>query len=224
MLYIVASPIGNLNDISLRALEVLRTVDIIAAEDTRQSRKLLTYFEIKKPLISCHGYNEEKSADKIIEELKADKTIAYVSDAGTPGISDPGAALVGRVREAGFQVVPIPGPSALTALLSVSGYRGKTITFEGLLSPKRGRRRSRLKELLARNEGFVLYESPYRSLKLLADLDELEPMRTVLIGREISKVFEEFLQGTASELSDVLSKRNSIKGEFSVLVFTRKIR
>ena len=166
-LYIAATPIGNLGDITVRVLETFKTVDVIAAEDTRHTLQLLTHFEIRKPLISCRAQNEEEASKKIIGLLDEGKSVAFASDAGTPGISDPGAVLVKRVREAGHTVVPLPGASAFATLISVAGPGGKTIVFEGFLSPKPGRRRSRLRELLATGWAFVLYESPYRIVKLL---------------------------------------------------------
>lgn len=142
-LYVVGTPIGNLGDITFRAVETLKSVDAIAAEDTRHTLQLLNHFEIKKPLISCRSQNEESASQKIIKLLDEGQNIAYASDAGTPGISDPGAVLAGLVRKAGHKVVPIPGPSAFVSLVSVAGAGGKTLIFEGFLSPKPGRRKSR---------------------------------------------------------------------------------
>lgn len=221
-LFIVATPIGNLGDITLRALEVLKGVDTIACEDTRHTRKLLTHFEISKPLVSCRSQNEVQAAAKLIERLEEGRDVAYVSDAGTPGLSDPGVRLVGEIRGAGFAVVPIPGPSALTTLLSVSDFGGRTVTFDGFLSPKGGKRSKRVAELLEREENFLLYESPHRILKILADIAEKEPERQVLIGREMTKLHEEFISGTSSEVLEVLEGRNSLKGEFALLVSGRK--
>jgi 16S rRNA (cytidine1402-2'-O)-methyltransferase len=150
--------------------------------------------------------------------LAEGKDVAFVSDAGTPGISDPGARVVSAVRQAGFTVVPIPGVSAQSALVSVAGYVGKTFTFEGFLSPKKGRRKKRLEELLSRDEAFIIYESPFRILKTLAELAELDGERQIVLGREMTKKFEEFLQGTASQVMEVLAAKPSIKGEFALLV------
>ncbi len=221
-LFIVATPIGNLGDITLRALEVLKGVDTIACEDTRHTRKLLTHFEISKPLISCRSQNEVQAAARLIEILENDQDVAYVSDAGTPGLSDPGRRLVGEIRSAGYSVVPIPGVSAFTALVSVSEFSGRTITFDGFLSPKGGKRSKRITELLKREENFVLYESPHRILKILADIAEKEPERQVLIGREMTKMHEEFISGASSEVLEQLEGRNSLKGEFALLVSGRK--
>lgn len=217
-LYIVATPIGNLGDISLRALEQLKEVDLIACEDTRRSLKLLNHYEIRKPLLSCHGHNEEKASNRILKLLEEGKNIAYVSDSGTPGLSDPGSRLVRAVRDGGFPVVPLPGPSAFATLISAAGFLDKTVTFEGFLSPKAGRRRSRLRELLGRGEAFLLYESVHRILKLLEDIAELDPERQLMLGREMTKEYEEFIQGTPSQLSEELQETNTVKGEFSVLV------
>ena len=218
-LYIVATPIGNLEDISYRAVRILKESDVIAAEDTRQTRKLLDrYGIVSKSTISCRARNEENSSKGIVKLLEEGKDVAYVSDAGTPGISDPGGRLASAVREAGFPVIPLPGASAVTAMMSVAGTAGKGFIFEGFLSPKGGRRRKRLKELLEMQMIFILYESPYRVIKLLEDLKELSPERNILIGREITKKFEEFLSGTPAEALTVLSSRSTLKGEFAILV------
>ncbi len=222
ILYIVATPIGNLKDITIRALEILKGVDVIACEDTRHTLKLLNKYELKKQLISCRAQNEKRRAQTICTLLNDGKNVAYVSDAGSPSISDPGSALVRIVRDKGYPVVPIPGVSALTALCSVSGFPDKAITFEGFLSPKQGKRRSRLTELLARKEGFVLYESPYRIVKLLEDLADLSPDRMILIGREMTKMYEEFIEEPAVSLVNRIRSKKKIAGEFSLLVSGKK--
>jgi 16S rRNA (cytidine1402-2'-O)-methyltransferase len=214
----VATPIGNLDDITYRAVETLKGVEVIACEDTRHTQQLLTHWGISKRLIACHAHNEANSAKGIVCLLAEGKDVAFVSDAGTPGISDPGARVVSAVRQAGFTVVPIPGVSAQSALVSVAGYVGKTFTFEGFLSPKKGRRKKRLEELLSRDEAFIIYESPFRILKTLAELAELDGERQIVLGREMTKKFEEFLQGTASQVMEVLAAKPSIKGEFVLLV------
>ena len=214
----VATPIGNLEDITYRAVETLRSVDVIACEDTRHTQVLLNHFEISKRLIACHAHNEINSAQGIVNLLSEGKDVAFVSDAGTPGISDPGARVVSAVRSEGFAVVPIPGVSAVATLVSVAGYVGKTFTFEGFLSPRKGRRTKRLEALLARNEAFILYESPFRIVKTLEEIAVLDSARTVVAGREMTKKFEEFLQGKASEVAALLSGRQAIKGEFALLV------
>jgi 16S rRNA (cytidine1402-2'-O)-methyltransferase len=217
-LYMVATPIGNLEDITMRALRILKEVDVVACEDTRHTRNLLNHFDIKTHTIACHAKNEEQSAKGIIMLLEEGKEIAYVSDAGTPGISDPGTRLVHAVRDAGYAVVPIPGASALAAICSVAGYTGSTIVFDGFLSPKSGKRKNRLQVLLERNEAFVLYESPFRIVKLLGALADLEPERRVLVGRELTKMYEEIVEDTALAVYENFLKRQSVKGELVVLV------
>ncbi len=217
-LYIVGTPIGNLGDITYRAVETLKNVDVVAAEDTRHTLQLLTHLEIRKPLISCRAQNEKIAAQKIIQLMDEGKNIAFASDAGTPGISDPGAILAGLVRKAGHSVVPIPGPSAFATLASVAGAGGKTLIFEGFLSPKPGKRRGRLKELLSTEDAIVLYESPFRIVKLLTDIADIDNNRRVVVGRELTKLHEEIVEGTAAELRDDFTSRASIKGEFAVFI------
>jgi 16S rRNA (cytidine1402-2'-O)-methyltransferase len=217
-LFIVASPIGNLQDISLRALDVLKSVSLVACEDSRRTLKLLTHFGIRVKLISCRAANEFKAAARLIERLDGGFDIAYLTDAGTPVLSDPGAVLVRFVSEAGHSVVPIPGPSAFTSLVSVAGAADKTLVFDGFLSPKAGKRRSRLKELLNGGAAFVLYESPFRILKLLSDLAEFDSERYICIGREMTKLHEEYIRGSVSDVLRTLQQRPEQKGEFSVFV------
>jgi 16S rRNA (cytidine1402-2'-O)-methyltransferase len=222
VLYVVATPIGNLGDITFRAIETFKSVDVIACEDTRHTLQLLTHFGIRKPLVSCRSHNEESASRKVLDILKKGQNVAYASDAGTPALSDPGAVLVKLAREAGHEVVPIPGASAFATLLSVSGGIGKTVIFDGFLSPKPGRRRSRLRELLETGYAFVLYESPFRALKLLTDIAEIENDREVVVGRELTKLHEELVSGTAAEVRDDFASRETIKGEFSVYVAGKK--
>ena len=184
-LYIVGTPIGNLGDITFRALETFKSVDVIAAEDTRHTLELLTHFEIRKPLVSCRAQNEGFASEKIIQMLNKGQKEAYASDAGTPGISDPGAVLAEKARSAGHRVIPIPGPSAFATLASVAGSGGKTLVFEGFLSPKPGRRRSRLRELMGTPAACIVYESPFRVVKLLADIAEIDD------GGELEAVYED---------------------------------
>ncbi|MBT3273590.1 MAG: 16S rRNA (cytidine(1402)-2'-O)-methyltransferase [Spirochaetales bacterium] len=221
-LFIVATPIGNLKDITLRALEVFREVDVIACEDTRHTLKLLNSHEIKKPLMSCNANAEGRSAAKIIGLLNEGKSVAFASDAGTPALSDPGSLLVNEARNAGFAVLPIPGPSASAALFSVAGMRGKGFFFEGFLSPKKGRRRKRIEELVSRKEPFLLYESPFRIVKLMDDLADICPERPVLIGREMTKVYEEYIDGDCKTVFEMLKEREKILGEISLLVGAKK--
>lgn len=217
-LYVVGTPIGNLGDITFRAIETLKKVDFIAAEDTRHTLQLLNHFEIKKPLISCRAQNEKFVGEKIVKLLQEGHDVAYASDAGTPGISDPGAVLVDIVRNSGFNVVPIPGPAAFATLVSVAGTGGKTLIFEGFLSPKPGKRRSRLKELMATGNAIVIYESPFRITKLLSDISDIESERRIVVGRELTKIHEEITSGTASQVFADYSARQSIKGEFAVFI------
>ena len=217
-LYMVATPIGNLEDITLRAVRVLGEVDAVACEDTRHTLGLLNHLGIKKPLIACYAYEEEKGSARILGLLKEGKSVAYCSDAGTPGLSDPGVMVAAKAREAGYEVVPIPGPSAFAALVSAAGIYHRAITFDGFPSPKPGRRRSRVAELLAREEAFMLYESPHRVVKLLADIADIDPERRLCVGREMTKLHEEFLSGTAAEVRDALAGRPVVKGELALLV------
>ena len=214
----VATPIGNLKDISFRALETFQEADFIACEDTRHTLGLLTHYEISKPLISCRAVNEASASEKIVKLLDEGKKIAYASDAGTPAISDPGSILVRTAREAGHTIIPIPGASAFGAIMSIAGTYDKTVVFEGFLSPKAGKRKRRLQELFDFGAGFVLYESPYRIIKLLADIAEIDSNRELIVGRELTKLHEEIIKGPAAEVLQNFEKRPSIKGEFSVFV------
>jgi 16S rRNA (cytidine1402-2'-O)-methyltransferase len=221
-LYIIGTPIGNLGDISFRAVEILKTADLVACEDTRRTLKLLTHLEIRVKMLSCRAQNEEFAAQKVVAALDDGLTVAYASDAGTPALSDPGAALVRRAVAAGHEVIPIPGPSAFASLLSVSGGTDKTVIFEGFLSPKQGRRRSRLRELLAMKAAIVLYESPFRILKLLEDIAEIDRERYICVGREMTKVHEEYIRGTVAEVLTGFAARKELLGEFSVFITGNK--
>jgi len=217
-LYIIGTPIGNLGDISFRAAEILKSADLVACEDTRRTLKLLNHLGVKVKMLSCRSQNEEFAAEKVLEALKQGQTVAYASDAGTPALSDPGAALARVASEAGHDVIPVPGPSAFAALLSVAGGRDKTVVFEGFLSPKPGRRKSRLRELMAMDAACVIYESPFRVLKLLADIAEIDGKRYICIGREMTKVHEEYLRGSAAEILEILSRKKEQLGEFSLYI------
>lgn len=221
-LYIVGTPIGNLGDITFRALETFKSVDVIAAEDTRHTLELLTHFEIRKPLVSCRAQNEDFASEKIIHMLDKGQKVAYASDAGTPGISDPGAVLAEKARSAGHRVIPIPGPSAFATLASVAGSGGKTLVFEGFLSPKPGRRRSRLRELMGTPAACIVYESPFRVVKLLADIAEIDAERRIVVGRELTKLHEEINDGTAKEIYEDYSSRSKVLGEFAVFISGNK--
>ena len=217
-LYIVATPIGNLEDITLRALRILKEVDIIAAEDTRHTKNMLTKYEIDKRLIACHAHNESDSAKGILALLDDGNNIAYCSDAGTPCISDPGSRLVEEIRQSEHNIIPIPGVSAVTTLLSCAGNIGKTFTFEGFLSPKKGKRMKRLQELIERGESFVIYESPFRVIKTLEDICEIDENIKVVCSRELTKVYEEFISSSAKEVLEQMKKKPSVKGEFAICV------
>ncbi|MBN2351459.1 MAG: 16S rRNA (cytidine(1402)-2'-O)-methyltransferase [Spirochaetales bacterium] len=221
-LFVVATPIGNLDDITRRALAVLEKADYVACEDTRQTLKLLSHYGLKKRLVSHYSYNERASADGIVKLLAEGRDVALVTDSGTPGISDPGTYVVRLAREKGFAVSPVPGASALSALLSVSGFSAKGVSFQGFLSPKKGRRKNQLQKLLESGDGFLLYESPMRITGLLADLAALAPDRRVVAGRELTKIHEEILAGIAQEVLTELEKKPKILGEFSLLVAGEK--
>ncbi|MDR1106413.1 MAG: 16S rRNA (cytidine(1402)-2'-O)-methyltransferase [Treponema sp.] len=223
ILYIIGTPIGNLGDLTYRAVEILKTADVVACEDTRRTLKLLSHLGIQVKLMSVRAQNERAAAEKVIALLDEGKTVAYASDAGTPALSDPGSALVRLVSAAGHSALPVPGPSAFAALVSVAGGTDKTVIFEGFLSPKEGRRRSRLRELLDTGAAFVLYESPFRILKLLKDLAELESTRYVCVGREMTKVHEEYRRGSAEEIFAYFEEKNRQIGEFSLYVSGKKL-
>ena len=216
-LYIVATPIGNLEDITLRALRILKEVDLIAAEDTRHTRKLLTHYDIATPLTSYHDHSESTKAPVLVETLLAGKNIALVSDAGTPCISDPGYRLVKGAAEADIPVVPIPGPSMLTALMSVGGLPTDRFAFEGFLPAKKSQRQRALRELCHEKRPLIFYESPYRLLSTLTDLAHIFGDRRVVVGRELTKQFEEILRGPISAVCSAFHNR-SVKGEVALVV------
>jgi len=219
-LYVVATPLGNLGDITLRALDVLKSVDAIAAEDTRLTRHLLSHYDIRAHLIPLHEHNEERSAAGIIRMLNEGRAVAYVTDAGTPAISDPGALLVQHVREAGLRVVPIPGPSAVTAALSAAGIGAAQFLFYGFLPSKAGARREALTRLAALPYALVFYEAPHRVLEALEDMVQvLGAERSLVIAREITKLYESFHHGAVGEASAWLGEdANRLKGEFVLIV------
>lgn len=216
-LYIVATPIGNLEDITLRALRILKEVDLIAAEDTRHTRKLLTHYDIPTPLTSYHDHSESAKASVLVETLLAGKSIALVSDAGTPCISDPGYRLVKNAVEGDIPVVPIPGPSTLTALMSVGGLPTDRFAFEGFLPTKKGQRQRALRELCHEKRSIIFYESPHRLLSTLDDLMHIFGDRQVVVGRELTKRFEEILRGPISAVYSAFHNR-SVKGEAALVV------
>jgi 16S rRNA (cytidine1402-2'-O)-methyltransferase len=217
-LYLVATPIGNLEDITLRALRVLTQADKIACEDTRQTQKLLNHFAIAKPTVSYHLFNEAGRAHELVEELKAGARIAIVSDAGTPGIADPGAQLAQAAIVAGIAVYPIPGANAAISALIASGLSAESFTFHGFLESKSGQRRTQLESLPRGPQTHIFYETPHRILEALADIEALfGPAQPVVIARELTKLHEEFLRGPASELRANLSARAQVRGEMVLL-------
>lgn len=230
--YVVATPIGNMGDITLRAIETLKGVDLILCEDTRVTKKLLDKYGIQKPTMSYHSQSKLSKVDKIFELLKEGKNLALVSDAGTPTVSDPGAMLIAKIKECqgrsltstvsrtvlGIQVIPIPGPSAVIAALSASGLPTYEFTFLGFLPHKKGRE-TLFKEIAAAKRTMVFYESPHRILKTLESLQKFCPDKKVCLAREITKIYEEFKTGSPKELLDYLTKNPMHqKGEFTVLV------
>ena len=221
-LYLVATPIGNLGDITLRALDVLRGVDRIACEDTRQTQKLLNHFGISKPTESCHEHNERERTAGLIEALRAGARIAVVTDAGMPGISDPGSLLAAAAIEAGIPVFPIPGANAALSALVASGLPTGEFHFLGFLPEKAGARRTRIEVLAAAgNEAgtLVFYEAPHRILDTLGDLEAVfGPDLRVVVARELTKMHEEFLRGTVREVRGELAGRDRIRGEITLLV------
>ncbi len=216
-LYLVATPIGNLEDITLRALRTLKECDVIAAEDTRHTGQLLKHFGISRPMISYFQFNEAKRSEEIIERLKRGEKVSLVTDAGSPGISDPGERVVKAALAAGCRVESVPGACALVAGLTASGLPTDEFHFIGFLPHKSGQRRNQLEALKQFSGTLVMYESPYRIEKLLTELSEVFPERQVVLARELTKKFEEFRRGTAAELL-VSVRTRPPKGEFVVLV------
>jgi 16S rRNA (cytidine1402-2'-O)-methyltransferase len=222
-LYLVATPIGNLGDITLRALEVLRAVDRIACEDTRQTQKLLNHFEIEKKTVSCHEHNERSRAAELIQDIEAGMAIALVSDAGTPGVSDPGSWLVREAVAAGVPVFPIPGANAAVSALIASGLPADEFEFLGFLPEKAGARRTKLENLAAllheTARTLIFYEAPHRLLDTLADFESVfGPDLHAVVARELTKIHEEFLRGTVSEIRRELAARDRIRGEITLLI------
>ena len=216
-LYVIATPIGNLGDITLRALETLRQVDVIAAEDTRRTRRLLARHDISARLVSYHEHNEESRSRQLMERLLEGEDVGLVTNAGTPCVSDPGYRLVRRAAEAGCRIVPIPGASAVLAALSASGLPSDRFLFEGFLPRKAGKRRRRLEELAQLGLTAVIYESPQRILRTLAELAEVMPEAQVVLLRELTKVYETILRGTATEIAGQMGE-GTPKGEITLVV------
>jgi 16S rRNA (cytidine1402-2'-O)-methyltransferase len=216
-LYVVATPIGNLEDVSERALRVLREVDRIAAEDTRRTAKLLSHYGIHTPLTSYHDAAERRKAPELVAEIREGASVALVSDAGTPLISDPGYRLVRAALDAGLAVVPIPGASAATALLAVSGFATDRFVFEGFLPQREGRRRRRLEALRGEPRTIVLYESPHHIERTLAEMEQVFGQRPIVVGRELTKVFEEIVRGTIPAVRAAVSAKPP-RGEYTLVV------
>ena len=218
-LYIVATPIGNLEDITLRAIKMLKQIDLVAAEDTRHTLKLLNHLEISKPLISYHRHNEEVKSDILIEELKKGKKIALVSDAGTPGICDPGEEIIKRCIENDINVIPIPGACAMINALICSGIDTKEFTFLGFLPLNKKNRKLKLEEIKNMNKTIILYEAPHKLLNTLQDLKEILKQRKVVIAREITKIHEEFIR---KDLNELIEMAKDIKGEIIIIIEANK--
>ncbi|MAM87318.1 16S rRNA (cytidine(1402)-2'-O)-methyltransferase [Allohahella sp. A8] len=219
-LYVVATPIGNLDDMTRRAVAILAAVDVVAAEDTRHTQSLLSHFGLQKTLCSLHQHNERARVDYLKELLAEGKTVALVSDAGTPLISDPGATLVTELRAAGHIVIPVPGACALIAALSASGLPTDRFIFEGFLPAKSSNRRAALQKLVTEQRTLVFYEAPHRIQDMMADCAEIFGAdREVCVGRELTKTFETFISGTAKAVVDAIAAdHNQTRGEFVVMI------
>lgn len=217
ILYIVSTPIGNLEDITLRALRVLKEVDLIAAEDTRRSIKLLNYYSISKPIISYWREKEKARSDEIMKRLHAGQSVALVSDAGTPGISDPGAVLIKKAIEGNIQVISVPGPSACIAALSLSGLPTEQFSFIGFLPQKKSHRQKMLTELSLERKTMIFYEAPHRIIETLLDMEFIFPGRRAALVKEITKMHEEVIRGDVSEILSSLEK-TIIAGEYILVL------
>ena len=215
ILYVVATPIGNLDDITLRAIKILQEVDLIAAEDTRHTLKLLNHLEISKPLISYHRHNEEVKSDILIEKLKEGQNIALVSDAGTPGICDPGEEVIKKCIEEEINVVPIPGACAMINSLICSGLNTKEFTFLGFLPLNKKLRKNKLEERKNSNKTIIIYEAPHKLETTLKDLKEILNNRKIVLAREITKIHEEFVR---ENIDDLIEKSKNIKGEIVLII------
>jgi len=218
-LYIVATPIGNLEDMTLRGLRVLRQADVIACEDTRQTQKLLSHFGLTTPKVSYHQHNEIGRAEQLIEQLRSGARVALVSDAGTPGISDPGGPLVAAAIAAGVPVFPVPGANAALAALVASGLDAESFVFFGFLPPRTGERRSFLEGVARERRTMIFYEAPHRIADSLLDVEAvLGAGRRVVLARELTKLHEEFLRGTAAEVRAAVAARDGLRGEMVLLI------
>ena len=223
-LYIIASPIGNPEDMTIRSLHILQNViDIVYCEDTRETGKILSFHNIKKPLRSLHMHSDEKKIIELINEIKSGKNVGYMTDSGTPSLSDPGSKVVAVARSNGINIIPIPGVSALATLVSVSGFPEKRILFAGFLSKKPGKRLKELKSLSETEAIIIIYESPHRIKKTLSDIKTAFPGREICIGREMTKKFEEFLCFNSKDMESILTNLTE-KGEFSIAILNKKIK
>jgi len=223
-LYVVSTPIGNLEDISLRALRILKEVDLIACEDTRTTKKLLSHYQVKKPLTSYHEHNEVKKAQKLLKQLESGNDIALVSDAGTPGVSDPGFRVVKLASENGIKIVSVPGSSATLAALSISGLPTTSFTFFGFLPKTKNKKRDFLKEIQGLTQTLIFYESPKRVLETLNSSREILGDREISVSRELTKMFEETIRGKTSNVIKRLEEKKELKGEFTIVVEGNKNR
>ncbi|EEF84285.1 16S rRNA (cytidine(1402)-2'-O)-methyltransferase [Borreliella spielmanii] len=225
MLYIIGTPIGNLEDITYRAVDVLKSVNVIFAEDTRVTSKLLSRYKINKKMISCNATTENKRISMLLNLLSKGNSVAFVSDAGTPGLSDPGSLLVDAAFKGGYKVCPIPGVSSFNTIVSVNPFREKSVLFEGFLPNKGIKRFKRIAELYKRGEAFVLLESGHRLLKLLVEISSVSLDAKILVGREMTKIYEEYQIGKPLELKNYFeSSKEKIKGEFTILVSRNRLK
>jgi len=218
-LYIVGSPIGNLKDITQRAIETLEQVDLVGAEDTRKTRKLLSYYKISVPVISYHDHNKEKKAPIIIEKILNGCSVALVTDAGTPNISDPGYYIVNQAKKNQITIIPIPGVSAVITALSVSGMSGGSFRFAGYLSPKKSKRDQQLRNIADDSETTIFFEAPHRFLRSIREFIPLMGDRKMCVARELTKIHESLISGTAQEITEYFEENSEqIKGEFTVVI------
>ena len=223
-LYIIAAPIGNPDDMTLRALRVLKeTVAIIYCEDTRQTARVLSYHGINKPLRSLHMHSDDRKILSLISEVNNGVNIGYMTDSGTPGLSDPGSKIVSMARKEGINVIPIPGVSALTTLISVSGFPEKTVLFGGFLSKKPGKRVNELNRLKTHEGILIIYESPHRIKKTLKDIGEVFPGREIVIGREMTKKFEEYISFNSGSMDSIINELTE-KGEFAIGILNKELK
>ena len=217
-LFVISTPIGHLDDITYRAVEILKSVDRIAAEDTRRTKLLLKKYNIAKPLISYHDFNKEKRGPAIIQHILNGESIALVSDAGTPGVSDPGYRLIRNAIDECIPVIPIPGPSAILSGLSASGLPTDRFVFEGFMEGRGSRREKQIERLKEEERTIVMFESPHRILKSLESILNIMGNRQICVAREITKIYEEWIRGDVKEVLDQLKKRKGIKGEITLII------